>query len=69
MEFISRPLEKKLAVKPGDVIINISTLRPFRQYRGAQFCYMFDKEYLRRSNMKVLKEDTPNAANTIGFRS
>lgn len=68
MEFISRPLEKELAIKPGDVIINISTLRPFRQYRGAQFCYMFDKEFLRRSNMKVLKDEKPNEIKPIDFK-
>ena len=56
LEFISRPLERELAVKPGDVIINISTLRPYRQFRGTQFCYMFNKEYLRRSQIKAESE-------------
>lgn len=65
IDFISRPLEKEIAIKPGDVIINVSTLRPFRQYRGTQFCYMFDKEFLRRSKIKMDNEESPREI--VGF--
>ncbi|RTL11785.1 MAG: hypothetical protein EKK54_06210 [Neisseriaceae bacterium] len=53
IDYISRPIGKEIAVAPGDVIINASNLSPFRQYRGKQFCYMFDKEFLRRSKMQL----------------